>query len=326
MPVSRLVCDQLYANKRNKAKPHALDLLCHPERVTNPRQLIKNFANALLLKNLDDPKTVAFFVPAEYWNVNHVMPLARMSGWDWINRLGLCNEYLGRPYDHYKAIPCIKNLAIQIRCLERAAPEGTFPHDVWRGQAKTSAMFEEMEFVGGSIIAQQARRYVDNTGEVLNGKFHVMQGAKFSKKGSISFSKVLEEVWGPEDRASSGPGKVAGVTVPRLASIYEPGVAPVLQLGDAVRIQVEGSAGGWLVLVTELFEPETVRGSFLCIGTGCRLWTLPDVKADLPGCSGATLAMQENEVLLSPWTVSFKVHILLLVCHLLLNLCVTSVG
>jgi hypothetical protein len=305
MATSRLVCDQLYANKRNKAQPHAFDLLFHPERVTTSRQLIKNLANALLAKNLDDPRTVAFFMPAEYWDVNHIMPLARMSGWDWINRLKLPNEYLGRPYDHYKDIPCVKNLAIQIRSLERAAPEGTFPHEVWHGQTKTSAMFEEMEFVGGSIIAQQARRFVDTSGEGLNGKYHVIQSAKFNRKGSVSLSKVIEDVWGPDDTASVG--KIAGVTLPRLASAYENGAAPVLQLGDAVRIQVEGSAKGWLVLVTELFEPDSVRGSFLCIGRGCRLWTLPDVKADLPGCQDVTMSMEVNEVLLSPWCVSFKV-------------------
>jgi len=85
------------------------------------------------------------------------------------------------------------------------------------------------------------------------------------------------------------------VSLPALAPLFERHTAPVLHVGDAVRINVASSNGGWWVVVTELYEPNSVRGSFVCIGRGTRLWTASDLKT-LPGCEHVDVQLGENEV------------------------------
>jgi hypothetical protein len=263
---------------------------------------VREHYKKLRLKDLDVPKSVHFYTPAEYFDPNYVVPLGALKGLDWAQRLQV--DYYGRPYDHFRTIPCISNSAIQIRCLERAAPEGTYPHAIWRSKEKTSAMFEELNFVAGTIIARKAINYVHMVGELGNEKLHIHNQAVFKVEGTISLSKTLKLVWGNGDTHSNG--KVAAVCLPALAAAMEQGTSPCIQLGDVVRVDVEGSQSGWLVLVKELFEPDTARDSFLCVGNGCRLWTpAQDVKT-LPFCEEVELTLESNEVLLSQWTVSFK--------------------
>jgi hypothetical protein len=69
--------------------------------------------------------------------------------------------YQGRPYHHYKSIPCMFNLAVQIRTLERRAPPGTFHYQ--RG-GKTSLLGEEYEFLAGTTVWCLAKQFVDDEG------------------------------------------------------------------------------------------------------------------------------------------------------------------
>lgn len=300
--LTRQLCDELYKHKRDNVGNHIIDLLVAPDRKTKKEVVLEHFRR-LRVKDLDAPRSVHFYSPAEYFDPNFVLPLGRLKGLDWVQRLQV--DYFGRPYDHFKSIPCITNSAIQIRCLERAAPAGTYPHAIWRTKEKTSAMFEEMNFVAGTIIARKAMNYVHLAGEVGNQHLHVHNQAVFKVEGTIGFSKVMKMVWGNEDTHSNG--MVAGVLLPTLAAGLEQGTSPCIQLGDVVRVDVEGSPSGWLILVKELFEPDTARGSFLCVGKGCRLWTEEDVKT-LPFCEEVELTLHSNEVLLSQWTVSFQVR------------------
>lgn len=294
--------EQLYKHKRNGIGPHLFDILAAPTREAR-KEGLKQLYSAILRKDLDKPESIKYFIPSEYFDPNYILPLPKLLGLDWALRAQY--DYHGRPYDHYKNIPCIENLAINIRTLERRSPPGTFPHEQWRSQQKTSALSDEMQFICGTRMFRRAELYVLQNGETGNYKHQVQKGATFRMSGYMDFSAVVDKVWGPPEESSNGT--VAVVHLPKLQAMFEPGIAPALRVGDVVRVDVHGSSAGWLVLVTKLFEPDSVRGSFLCIGTGCRLWTEDDVRADLPGCVDADLHLAPNEVLLSAWNVSIQV-------------------
>jgi hypothetical protein len=142
--------------------------------------------------------------------------------------------------------------------------------------------------------------------------------ASFSLSSTrIAFPNAQKLVWKTKEFASSN-GTVASVQCPALQPLFEEGVAAVIHVGDVVRINVEGCGeAGWLVLVTQLYEPDSVRGSFLCLGRGVRLFTITDVRS-VHGCHDAVLQLEDNEVLLSQWKVSFKVISLQACCGALL--------
>ena len=289
----------LFSFKKNANQPHAYDALEKPMRFSL-RGYMTTFVNNVLSKDPDFPKTLGWLIPETYFDPNVRVPLGILRADERAKRI-IGNQWLGRPYDRYKDKPCIKNLAIQIRCLEQRAPPGFFQP---QAGYNSSCLGEEYEWLIGTLIWGAARRFVDEDGEPENTKLSIIDGVTFKASGSasISFKKVQHIVWLKREFTT---GRVGCVELEHLRPIFEEGVPPTIHLGDVVSIDVHGSHE-WRVPVTELMEPDTACGSFLCVGRGVRLFNLEDVQS-LPGCAQARLQLASDEVMLSGWRVSFSV-------------------
>ena len=305
----------LFTFKRNASQPHAYDSLEKPLRFP-VKGYLTALLNNVLNKDPDFPRTLSWLLPEHYYDPNVRVPLGILRADERAKRI-LSNGWLGRKYDRYKVIPCIRNLAIQLRCLEQRAPPGFFQP---QAGYNSSCLGEEYEWLTGTLIWHAAQRFVDSDGEPENTKLAIADGATFtaSSNSYISFKKVHHIVWLKREFTN---GRVCSVELEHLRPLFEEGVPPAIHLGDVVRLDVEGSHN-WHVLVTELLEPDSVCGSFLCVGRGVRLFTLEDVRS-LPGCDQASMQLHSNEVLLSGWRVSFQVGASRLSCtSLVLLLCI----